>query len=207
MPSGALEKLYKFWSKKSSENIEWDIYVSNEKSKAALSLLPNAGIREIGTILEIGCGFGRNLLEAMSYTNASFGLGLDVSKDAVSFAQKHHGNDKIKFISSDSMDIKGNIALIQGGQKEPFDLVILFDILEHIPKTKEFIRALAPISKHFLIKLPLENGKMSVFRMVERLFGLKLRGRVRRASMSGIDCTFFAKLGRITPMGSTCEFS
>jgi hypothetical protein len=36
-------------------------------------------------------------------------------------------------------------------------MTILFDVLEHIPKPKTFVRELATISKFFLINLPLDN--------------------------------------------------
>ena len=76
-------------------------------------------------------------------------MGVDFSQDAVEYAKKHYEGDKIKFIRTDSLDIKLTVDQIRKLYPDCFDMTILFDVLEHIPNPKTFIRELAAISKFF----------------------------------------------------------
>lgn len=169
MKPGVLKEFYSQWSKKSPEEIDFDIKVSIEKSSAALEVLKEANIGKIDSILEIGCGFGRNLVDVMDYTKAVFGLGCDISEDAITYARQRYKNDSIRYICIPSMDIKTTVSQIHSLCNTPFDLVILFDMLEHVPNSKTFVRELASIAKYFIIKLPLEDCILSSYILPERM--------------------------------------
>lgn len=169
MMSGVLKEFYSEWYKKSPEEIDFDIKASIEKSAAALAMMKDVDIGPINSVLEIGCGFGRNLVEVMEDTRALFGLGCDISEDAIAYAKQHYENNSIKFINTASMDFKATVAHIRSVYPAPFDLAILFDMLEHIPQPKTFVRELASIAKYFIIKLPLEDNILYNYILPERV--------------------------------------
>lgn len=105
----------------------------------------------------MGSGFGKGLHAIVNKSGSLYGLGVDFSQEAVEYAKKHYEGDKIKFIRTDSLDIKLTVDQIRKLYPDCFDMAVLFDVLEHIPKPKTFIRELAAISKFFLINLPLDN--------------------------------------------------
>lgn len=120
-------------------------------------MLDKVDTGQIKSVLEIGSGFGKGLHAIVNKTGSSYGLGVDFSQEAVEYAKTHYEGDKIKFIRTDSLDIKLTVDQIRKLYPDCFDMTILFDVLEHIPKPKAFVRELAAISKCFLINLPLDN--------------------------------------------------
>jgi len=168
-PPNHLEDFYSNWYEKSKEQVEYEINVCKEKSATACKLLDKVDVGSINSVLEIGCGFGRNLVEIVNYTKASFGLGCDVPKAAIEYAKKYYENDSIKFLQAESLDIKSTVSQIRRIHSEPFDIAILFYVLEHVPKPKTFISQLAPISKHFLVILPLDNTIFNNYILPQRM--------------------------------------
>lgn len=169
LPQNYLKKFYDDWYEKSNDQIEYEIQCCVEKSAVALKLLDAVNIDKINSVLEIGCGFGRNLFEVMNHTKASYGLGCDISKEAIEYARKHYGNNSIRFFHAESFNIKSTVSQILQEIENPFDIVILFDVLEHIPQPKTFIRELARVSKYFLIILPLDNTILQNYVLPERM--------------------------------------
>ena len=152
-----IENFYSNWQNKSDEKIEYDIDASIEKCAEACRLLNKIDIGPINSVLELGCGFGRNVVEITKNTKASFGLGCDISKNSIKYANKFYANDTIKFLHNRSLDIKNTISEIRETYKNSFDLLILFDVLEHVPKPKEIIREISKITKYYFIILPLDD--------------------------------------------------
>ncbi len=120
-------------------------------------MLDDVDTGQIKSVLEMGSGFGKGLHTIVNKSGSSYGLGVDFSQEAVEYAKKHYEGDKLKFIRTDSLDIKQTVDQIRKSYPDCFDMTILFDVLEHLPKPKTFVRELASISKFFLINLPLEN--------------------------------------------------
>lgn len=148
---------YAGWYDKTKEEIDYDIRSCVEKCEEAKKLLSKNDIGVINSVLEIGCGYGCNLAEIVKYTQAGLGIGQDISKEAIDFAQRHYANEKIKYLHIGSLDIKETVAQICKIRQQKFDLAILFDVLEHIPRPKEFVGQIASIAKCFLIILPIDN--------------------------------------------------
>lgn len=69
-----------------------------EKSQPACRMLGKANIGTVNSILELGCGFGRNFVELMRYTNAFFDLGSDISETAIAYAERPDGSSSKKFM-------------------------------------------------------------------------------------------------------------
>lgn len=74
------------------------------------------------TILEVGSGFGQNLysLKELGFVNV---LGIDLSPECVAFCQKQGFN----------VLLAGNEEKFYKEHQRQFDLVILYDVLEHYP--------------------------------------------------------------------------
>lgn len=164
-----IARFYSGWYEKSQQQILFDIEVGKEKSRNAFEVLENAHVDPIKSILEIGCGYGQNLAEMMCSTKAAYGLGVDISQSAVDFANSHYRQNSTKFIHIDTVDINETVNRIHSIHPEPFDLLLLFDLLEHIPRPKTFIRNIASLGKYFLIKLPIENCILSNYLLPERM--------------------------------------
>lgn len=84
-------------------------------------------INKQAKIIDIGCGAGYFLqyLEKKGYLNY---LGIDVSREQIDFCKKKHLKGKVQLISDlDKFLITKN---------EEYDLVMINDVIEHLPKEK-----------------------------------------------------------------------
>jgi 2-polyprenyl-3-methyl-5-hydroxy-6-metoxy-1,4-benzoquinol methylase len=90
-------------------------------------------------ILEIGCAEA-GVLKAFLEKNV-FCFGIDLSPSRIEIAKQFHSdafqNGNIKFISKNVYDI--NVEMDLGGK---FDVIILKDVIEHIPHQEKFIPVL-----------------------------------------------------------------
>lgn len=78
-----------------------------------------------GKLMEIGCGKGSFIKLAERYFNVE---GLDVSKYAVNFARKYTGRKvRLSDVQKDNLD------------KKAYDVVAVFNVLEHLEKTENVI--------------------------------------------------------------------
>jgi len=78
-------------------------------------------IKKINNVLEIGCGIGIISEYLSRKTNKVFGI--DISKNSIKFA-----SSTVKNVNFTCMDFLGS------NIKHKFDLITLFDVLEHFPK-------------------------------------------------------------------------
>ncbi|MDP1773834.1 MAG: class I SAM-dependent methyltransferase [Methylobacter sp.] len=155
MEKQELETFYSSWSNKELSDILFDLEVSKEKIFFCSELLKG---QEIKTVLEIGCGFGGNLDALNKQLTIEYGLGVDFSKSAIDYANLNFATNNIHFHQSTTLDIETTVKEIQQLYPKKFDLVVLVDLLEHIPNVKHFLKTLSPIGELFLVKLPIENN-------------------------------------------------
>lgn len=104
-------------------------------------------IRQGERVLDIGCGNG-----AVAYDVAEKGgayvVGLDLSEENIALARERYAHARVEYHVGDAL-------------KEPpqgrFDVVILSNILEHLPGRVEFLRRLQQVirSSRVLIRVPL----------------------------------------------------
>lgn len=87
--------------------------------KSFAPLLPAA---KNSRILEIGCGYGKNLLalREAGYQNL---LGIDISPDQVAYAREHLDLPMVE--QADLFDFLGSVT-------ELFDAILIIDVLEHL---------------------------------------------------------------------------
>lgn len=98
-------------------------------------------------ILDIGCGNGAVAYDIAKTTGASV-LGIDINKENIRVAKERYQHPTLEFREGD--------ALVELPD-ENFDLVILSNVLEHLPSRPSFLKhvqkTLKP--KRFLIRVPL----------------------------------------------------
>lgn len=113
------------------------------------SRLIAGGISKVNSVIEIGCGTGDliGLLPSELYGDASDRIGIDISTKNIEVAQEKYPHIQFK---EGTEDILGEFNL-------KADLIILCDILEHVPNENEFLNLCRGHSKYILVNIPLEK--------------------------------------------------
>ncbi|MBF0106851.1 MAG: class I SAM-dependent methyltransferase [Deltaproteobacteria bacterium] len=150
------EAFYKSWSKKSERLIEHDIQCGVRKAQVMLGAVPCDIRGGIKTVVDVGCGYGSTLSCLAALLNVQAGLGLDYAGDAVKIASERFATAKIRYASQTSLDIEATVAQISQFVPLPVDMIVLADVLEHVPDPAETITMLAPLTRYFLVKIPIE---------------------------------------------------
>jgi SAM-dependent methyltransferase len=98
------------------------------------------------SVIEVGCGSGR-VLHELSRTLApdTVYTGYDISPQAIHLAQKYR-TDNINFIEDDYLK-PGNPGA---------DLLLMFDVIEHVPDYYGFLEAMKNKGKYFAFHIPLD---------------------------------------------------
>ena len=101
-------------------------------------------------VLDVGCGNGVVAIDIASKRNKSYIIGVDINNENIKIANKiklENSLENINFISGD----------INSQSQINSDVVILSNILEHIPKRKIFLDKIINKSgaRKFLIRVPL----------------------------------------------------
>jgi SAM-dependent methyltransferase len=122
------------------------------KVRKLIQLIPEGF--KVENILEVGCAFGvllNNIADKLHLKNRS---GIDISGNNIEAAKNLY--PECKFFHGTLEDfIKVNPGEIQNRR---YDLVVLSDIVEHIPDDLGFMKMVQNISSYVLINLPLEKS-------------------------------------------------
>lgn len=156
-----LEKFYDSWSKKESEQIEYDVRISESKARRIISGIQNSIDLKDKKILDFGCGYGKTLSIFMEHFSLKEGYGFDFSNSAIEYATSKYSSESTKFYKLDQLDIKKSVKQMRSviGEKK-VDAILLIDLLEHIADCRKIIIKLAEITNFFIIKLPLEHSAL-----------------------------------------------
>jgi SAM-dependent methyltransferase len=154
------QKEYSAFRCNNEKRIEYEIKVS-WKAEQLKKLIPD--YLTFNSVLEIGCAMGillNNLAEQLSIKNV---YGLDISGENIKVAKElYPGNT---FFQGTIEDLKSITS--KNCMPPEFDLIILSDIIEHIPDEMKFLKMVKEISSYVLINLPLEK----CFRNRHRKYG------------------------------------
>lgn len=105
------------------------------------------------SIVEVGCGAGgilASLHDALPEVKYS---GFEIAPDASIFWEKH-ATKKIAFAVDDFLQ----------KQTAHFDVLLLLDVIEHVPNPFEFLSALRGRADYYIFHIPLDLSAMSVAR-------------------------------------------
>jgi trans-aconitate 2-methyltransferase len=115
------EEIKDFYEK-FAQNLIRDKINPNPRHQKIISYLKKVfGKYNFNNALEIGCGIG--IISEFISKNVPIVTGIDISEENIKFAKATV--KKVKFHCSDFLEFP---------VKEKFDLITLFDVLEHIPK-------------------------------------------------------------------------
>jgi SAM-dependent methyltransferase len=130
---------------------EYKIAVDWKARKLSQLIANDSGIKNI---LEVGCAFGvllNNLADKLHITER---YGIDISSENIKAAKDifpgcnfYHGT-----LEEFMMVIPAKI------QNSRFDLIVLSDIVEHIPDDRGFLEIVRNMSSYVLLNLPLEKS-------------------------------------------------
>ena len=115
-------------------------------------------IKNGSRILDVGCWSGQLLRALNSERNNFHYFGIDVNKDAIGYATKREPEGNFKFASALDIPYKDKY----------FGIIILFDVLEHIPEKTELrclkeIRRVIKDSGVLIISTPADNSFSKIF--------------------------------------------
>ena len=97
-------------------------------------------------VLDIGCGNGALTFDLAK--KAKKVVGIDLNKKNIEIAREKFFRENIEYIHGDAL---------KNCPKEKFDVVVLSNILEHLPNRTEFLKSLKDKVDKFLIRVPMIN--------------------------------------------------
>jgi len=106
------------------------------------------------TVLDVGCGIGALAYSVANSCNARV-VGIDLSEHNINTAKQKFAHPFVKYLHGDVM---------QGLEEQPFDVVILSNILEHLQSRALFLHSIQSRikPKRFLIRVPLFDREWRV---------------------------------------------
>ncbi len=98
-------------------------------------------------VLDIGCGIGAVAYDVAEKAGAHV-MGIDLKPDNIAKAQQRYPHARIEYVVGD---------VLQAIPNSSFDVVILSNVLEHLPERAAFLRKVQQVASpsRFLIRVPL----------------------------------------------------
>lgn len=134
-------------------NPTWHVEDSPWKARHILRMLEKHGI-EPRTVCEVGCGAGEICAHLHRQLAGATIHGYEISPQAYALCRPR-GGDRLHFHLAD---------LLEEETREPFDLVLAIDVIEHVPDYLGFLRRLRPRGRHHIFHIPLEMNVQAVLR-------------------------------------------
>ena len=122
------------------------------KVRKLIQLIPEGF--KVENILEVGCAFGVLLNDIADRLHLKNRLGIDISGNNIEAAKKLY--PECKFFHGTLEDFINVIP--DDIQNRRYDLVVLSDVVEHIPDDLGFMKIVQNLTSYVLINLPLEKS-------------------------------------------------
>lgn len=135
------------------KNPTWGKEDSLWKAKEIYKLINRNQIMP-ASIVEVGCGFGEILLQLSELIpHTGIFKGYDISPQAISEAKKNETN-RVQFYHTDFLNENSDVP----------DLVLIIDVIEHIPDYIGFLTRICAKGKNFIFHIPLDLSCRTVFK-------------------------------------------
>lgn len=135
-----------------ANNPTWDEGDSEWKAGQVLKIFNRNHITP-KSIVEVGCGAGGILASLQAtYPEADY-TGFEIAPDVRKFWEKYENNG-IKFSVSDFLT----------EQTSHFEILLLLDVIEHVPNPSEFLTSLKGRADYYVFHIPLDLSAVSVVR-------------------------------------------
>lgn len=157
-----LAGFYVEWSSKSADAIDFDIRSAERKALAIVQRIPPDVLNSLRRLMDFGCGYGAVLLglKRLRAAHIESALGVDFSDLAIDVARRRNDCAEIRYEKLPALDIQDNRDFLRTHMAGIVDAILLIDLLEHVPDCRTLIAELAPYTRWFLIKLPVESSLM-----------------------------------------------
>lgn len=132
------------------------------KARILVSLLPDRLV--LRNVLEVGCAFGVLLNNIADRLDIRARTGIDISAENISLARELYPDCDF-FTGTLEEFVKEKSEMLKS---QKFALIVLSDIVEHVPDDLEFLKTAKGISEYVVINLPLERS----FKNRNRKYGL-----------------------------------
>lgn len=149
-----------------ANNPTWDEEDSEWKADKVLKIFDRNSIVP-KSVVEVGCGAGgilaalHNVMPDVEYS------GFDIAPDASKFWEKHSPK-RIAFSVGDFLK----------AQTPHFDVLLLLDVIEHVPNPFEFLLALKGRAEYYVFHIPLDLSASTVLREWTLLVGREKVGHI-----------------------------
>ena len=112
-----------------------------------------------GSVLDVGCGYGRASRLAAKYADSVTGIDYDV--DLIDIATRMTTSKNVEYVH-------GDVTKDLGGQK--FGLVLLIHVIEHIDDADEILKTLLDVSNTIVVEVPdFESDPLNLVRFDQGL--------------------------------------
>jgi 2-polyprenyl-3-methyl-5-hydroxy-6-metoxy-1,4-benzoquinol methylase len=99
-------------------------------------------------VLDIACGVGYGS-KMLHLAGAASVVGVDLSEETLTYARKNHQSPGLQFVCANAEEFEW---------PEPFDLIVSFETLEHLPHPEQFIRQMSQLltpEGYLILSVPL----------------------------------------------------
>lgn len=125
---------------------DWSDGEAASKARTAVALFQRAGITEIASILDVGCGAG-GVIDGIAklMPGVKFALGIDTAPEAIRLGRQLRADSLVDLECKSLDEIDGS-----------FDLIIASHVVEHVANYGAFIDELAKRGGLVYINIPIE---------------------------------------------------
>ena len=148
-------------------NPTWDEEDSAWKAALVCEILRDAALYP-KRIADVGCGAGGVLATLRSSFVEAHLAGFDIAPGAAKLWQQH-ASARVEYIQGDFLDVRN---------EQRYDLIMLLDVLEHLPDPIAFLTDVAPRADYFVFHFPLDLSVSTVLRETPLLYARRKVGHL-----------------------------
>jgi SAM-dependent methyltransferase len=146
-------------------NSGWHVEDAEDKVAAVLKSIERARLHP-QSICDIGCGSGDVLARLHRTLGTERAVGYDISRHAIELASRHSAHGLRFVIGGVQPDV------------QPYDLMLLLDVVEHVPEPVSFLMSLRDAAPCAIMNIPLELCVLKVLSADSLARGRRALGHV-----------------------------